>query len=390
MLILICTFGLTACNRNETAEKKPAQAAVSALSKKPAAVPVRTDKPSVMTIEEKVVVSGTFYSQKEVNLSPKVGGKLDYIGYEAGDRVKEGTVLFRIDAFQYRLNLERAVATLEEVKSREVQARAALKQARLDLAYKKLDLKRHRNLLKTETIAQYIFDRVKNAYDIAAASVDSARAQINVIRATFKRTQKEVAIARQNFKDTVVKAPFSGVVTQRKSNVGEMCQPGSVVLSMEKTDTMELWVEISSSYLARIHIGTPLYFLPDGWKKWQRGTVARIEPKVDETTRKIRIAAFIQNPKRDLVPGLFAKTEIVVAVYPAALVIPSVAVVQLSNKKTVFVAENQHAVPRPVTTGYEANNRIVVKNGLKSGETVIISGHTNLKGGEPITVVGGE
>ena len=385
--ILLCGFMLVSCDRGKSEGQSAAPAPVtSPVVKENPAIPVEVGKSSRQTIEEKISGNGTFYSKKQVNLSPKVGGRLLYIAGDVGDKVEMGDVMFRIDEIQYRLNLERAEAALAEVKSREIQARAALKQAELDLAYKKLDLERHRNLLKTETIAQYIYDQVKSAYEISTANRESAKAQIDVIHSTLLRTEKEIAITKQNLDDTVVRAPFSGIVTQKKANVEEMVQPGMVVISLEQTDEMELWIETSSSYLAKIHIGTPLYYLPDGWDEWRKGTVGRIDPKVNEKARTVRIAAIVNNPNRQLVPGLFAKTEIVVAVYPEAVTVPSVAIVRRGDEKTVFTVVDNQASPKSVTTGYEVDGLTVIRSGLDPGESIILSGHTNLKGGEKVTV----
>lgn len=228
--------------------------------------------------------TGTLYARKEAKLGPHATGVIDEILVEEGERVRKGQVLFRLDARD---------ATL-----RRDQARAALEAARVSLRGLETEVGRTRVLFEQNAVNRQTWEQLENKYESA--------------RVGLKQAEVALAMAEKMLADTVVRAPFDGIVTTIVMHEGETAtlMPPSVVLILQDQDVLELKFRLPERALARIHEGDVVRARIDALSTERDAKVIRVQPTVDPRTRTIEVVAQIDNRDGVLRPGLLAEIEI--------------------------------------------------------------------------------
>jgi len=268
-------------------------------SKKGPALPDATGKdapppPSVPTLQElakkdpgqgRVVSSaagtGTLRPRHEAALGPKETGLITAIMVDEGDSVKKGQVLFRLDSIQAALAVDQA------------RAAAATVQVQVDAA--QLDFDRTKSLRERGSVPADALDQVKSRLDAAQSGMRQAKAALSVME--------------RHATNMVLTAPFDGVVTERRMNVGETAtlMPPSVVMVVQDLDSLELRARLPESALRDVRVGTELTVRFPSVDQTRRVKVKRIAPTIDARTRTIEIIADVDNQDRRLLVGMLAE-----------------------------------------------------------------------------------
>jgi RND family efflux transporter MFP subunit len=227
--------------------------------------------------------TGSLRPQHEAALGPKETGAITTIAVEEGDRVKKGQVLFRIDAAQADLAVDQAKAALA---SAEVQKSAA-----------QLEFDRTKALRERGSVSPDVYDQVKSRLDAAVSAVAQGNAAL--------------AMAQRHATNMVVAAPFDGVITEKRMNVGEIAtmMPPSVVLVLQDIDALELRARLPESALRSVHEGSEIDVRFPSIDVSRRVKVKRISPTVDPRNRTIEIVADVDNKDHHLLGGMLAEVE---------------------------------------------------------------------------------
>jgi RND family efflux transporter MFP subunit len=226
---------------------------------------------------------GSLRPRFEAALGPKETGAIIAIAVDEGDKIKKGQVLFRIDAAQAELAVE--------------QAKAGLSSADVQLAASELEFGRTKALRERGSVPPDVFDQAK-------ARVDAARSAVAQGKAV-------VALAQKHTSNMVVQAPFDGVVTERRMNVGETAtlMPPSVVLVIQDRDQLELRARLPESALKVVHEGSEVTARFPSIGDSRRVRVKRIAPTVDARNRTIEIVSDIDNKDHRLLSGMMAEVS---------------------------------------------------------------------------------
>jgi RND family efflux transporter MFP subunit len=224
---------------------------------------------------------GSLRPRFEAALGPKETGAIIAIAVDEGDRVKKGQVLFRIDAAQAELAVE--------------QAKAGLSAAEVALAAAEVDFGRTKALRERGSVPPDVFDQAKARVDAGKSARDQAKAV--------------VALAQKHAANMVVTAPFDGVVTERRMNVGETAtlMPPSVVLVVQDREQLELRARLPEAALKVVHEGSEVTARFPSIGDSRRVRVKRIAPTVDARNRTIEIVADIDNKDHRLLSGMLAE-----------------------------------------------------------------------------------
>lgn len=330
----------------------------------PPSLPVAVELTRVVAqeVSDPILATGVIAADKTTDVAATVGGVLEEVLVEVGDRVRRGQVLFRVRGIDYRLAVEEAKASV-------ALAAAELEKCRLDRL-------RVEELRREHVVSEERLDTVSTAQRIAEAKLDKARA--------------ELAQAEQALLDTVVRAPYGGVVTRRFADEGSIVRaaPGSAgtVLQLMKVDRVVVVAYVPETALPRIHLDTPAIVHIDGVGREYRSSVAIINDLVEDSSHAVEIRIPLANETLEIKPGLFAKIELrpgcqrVLAVDERALLGPA-------DAPYVYVERRGEAVRRPVQVGDSAAGRIEVLAGLEEGETVLLGeGLERLEDGSPVEV----
>jgi membrane fusion protein (multidrug efflux system) len=337
----------------------------------------------VLTIAPQTIpFSPTFVAQTEssrqVNIVARVSGFLDRIAYAEGELIKQGQLMFVLDPKPFRAQLNAAKGELES------------QQARLSTA--KATYGRVKPLAEQDALPQSDLDRAKGELDQASAAVFSAKAKVEE--------------AQLNLGYAMIASPVTGVAGRALQRQGAYINSIADSANLTYVAAVDpIWVNfsISQNQYARWsqerekgQLVTPKddnyeveIVLPGGVHYPYQGKISFAEPTYSQDTGSFLVRAVLPNPKHDLSPGMFVTAMIKGATRPDATVVPQLAVQQGSNGHLVYVVNaNNVAEIRPVIVGdYYGDKDIVILQGLRGGDRVVVDGLQKVVPGQPVTIL---
>jgi len=332
VLISIIIGGLIfSCQNNNAKEEKVYQS---------------TNYVKVVKVERKAIASylefsGTLFSEKSTNIAPDVAAKVLKYFVKKGDFVHKDDLLATMDSTQY------------------VQAKAQFESA----------AKSYQRMLKlkeTGTIDQQTFEQVEAGYTAAKAGYE------------FMKANRKV------------RAPYDGFITMKLKNVGEVYLPmsftptGPAILRLVNIDYLKARLQVSDKDIVKIKVNQKAIITVESYPDQQfEGKVSFVSQEADAMSGTFTVEIAINNKDHKLKPNQFVNLLIVIEEQKDALVIPKQALI---NNSLVFVAANDIAEQRNVTTAIESEDEIQVVSGISEGEMVIISGNVGLNDGTKVSI----
>jgi len=356
--------------------------------KRPGGIPVRTAlarEASGDGIERTVLnASGYVTAQRQATVSSKVTGKVTEVLIEEGMRVKEGQVLARLDDTNVKTSLDLAQAQL-------VSATNALAETRVRITEADQELQRQSGLLKSKIATQA-------DYDHAEASFLALKAKLNQQQADVVVAEKQVAYWVQQLDDTVIRAPFSGIVTSKNAQPGEMISPISAGGGFTRTGictivdmaSLEIEIDVNESYINRVAAGQPVEATLDAYPEWKiPSKVIAIIPTADrqKSTVKVRVGFDKLDPR--ILPEMSVKVAFREAggsgpVAGRTVIVPKGSVRQEGGRDVVLVVQNGKAERRAVTVSMTRSEETVISAGVGAGERVVVDGPAGLADGAAV------
>ncbi len=316
------------------------------------AIPIESAVVTAEDFDVTVQAVGTLKADQLVDLKPKRAGRIRELHLVEGSPVEAGTILIRLDDDALRAQLDLARASLTAA---QVLARNARQQ------YDRIDA-----LLRKDVASQ-------QQYDDARAELDRTTAALGVAEAN-------VAFADAQLADMIVRAPFPGVLGQRRVDLGAFVKEGEALAALVDSDPVELVFAVPERHLGQIRLeqSVDITVVSYGDRVFP-GTVTFIDPLVDPVNRTVAVKAVIQNPDLILRPGQFATATLHLDRHSNMPSIPEEAVVPEGDRTLVFVVADGSAAARPIRTGVRLPGRVEVIEGLRAGECVVRTGHEKLK-----------
>ena len=316
--------------------------------------------------------SGYVTARREATVSSKVTGKVTEVLVEEGMKVQEGQVLARLDDTNVKTSLYLAEAQL-------VSSREALAETRVRIREAEQELERQRGLLQAKVAMQ-------SDYDHAEASALAYKAKLEQQQADVTVGEKQVAYWQQQLDDTIIRAPFSGVVTSKNAQPGEMISPISAgggftrtgICTIVDMQSLEIEIDVNESYINRVQPGQPVEATLDAYPDWKIPCkVIAIIPTADrqKSTVKVRVGFDHLDPR--ILPEMSIKVAFRESAGPATATRPTVvvakaAVHQQDGHDVVLVVQNGRAERRAVTVMSSTADEASVNAGLSAGEKVIL------------------
>jgi membrane fusion protein (multidrug efflux system) len=277
------------------------------------------------------------------HLASPAEGPVENIFVREGDRVGAGDQLALIGR---RQGADARIAfLLEEVKKEEA------------------NLGRTRRLVETSALAKEKLDQARAAYE-------SARSQL--------------VQARESAMDHMISAPWDGVVSRVEVKTGEFVAPRTKLMEIYDPESLVIRAAVPERYAAQIHPDMNVEIGLDAFSgKAFQGRIQKTYPYLDARVRS-RTMEIVPEKPVDLLPGMFARLQIILEKHGNAVVVPKKAVIPSPEGAVVFVVQDQKAVRRRVKTGIEEKRRIQIVSGVLAGEKVIVAGHRKLKHGDAV------
>lgn len=374
VLISATTMLLSGCKENE----------VNATEEK--LIPVKTDKVTMGMIEKTVTYAGYLKPVKEVNVSSKSMGFVDYINFDVGNEVEEGQVLFALDKRTASNNL---VILESQMDTQANSLESALKAAELQYNDAKKNLEDMTVLLSEGIISQQQLEDIKIMYDQARLNYETAQESYDLFFNDPNRSSFSAQIdnAKENLQDHEVKSPMSGIVAQRNIEVGELVgtQPAFTIVQLDKVileinvpEEVVSSIELNQEITVRIKAMNSENFV---------GKIVEISPSADKRTFTYPIKIEIDNSEDLLKDGMYAEAELVIEKNDGALLVDRNAILLDETQKYLYVVENLQAKRVDIEVGVDNGSKLEVTNGLFEGQEVIIKGQDYLNDGDKIQVV---
>ncbi|MGA2101279.1 MAG: efflux RND transporter periplasmic adaptor subunit [Candidatus Sulfotelmatobacter sp.] len=380
------------------------------------------------------VLSATGYivAHHTINVNSKVTGRLEWIGVEKGDKVKEGQVLVRLEDQEFRANYEQARGAVENARAyleelqhgsrpEEIQqAQHNLDEARATAVNDKITLDRTKELAASGVVS-------RQQLDDATAKFESDQQRVNSLQKAFElakigprpeellraqgaltQSQGQLDYAKSQLDATIIRAPVTGTILDRTAEKGELITaqfasaaaggPQGSVVSLADLNDLQVELDIAQADFARLGPNQKGIVTTDAYPdKQYDGQIAQISPEANRQKATVQIKVQVLNPNK--YPDVQLRPEMNATVRflanetpkdnkgPSGVFVPSTAIRDKDGKKIVFIAYNGKAVLREVhITGQRADGALV--DGLVGGESVVTTAPATLKDGDKIKIKG--
>ncbi len=321
-------------------------------------------------IPDSLEAVGTVRAAQTTQIASQTMGNIMEIRAQEGDRVQAGQILAVIDDSQPRAAVEQSTAAVTA-------AQKEVSFAESDLSLSESTLKRYGQLYEKKSLSPQEFDEIKARSQAAEARRDLARA--GEAQANAALTQSRTSLA-----NTQVRAPFAGVVTEKKADSGTFASQGTPLFTLEDTRSYRLEAMVDENDIRLVRAGEAVPVLLDSLGNAEfRGKISQIVPAADPASRSFLVKIELPSDAR-LRSGLFGRAR-----FPrgarSALLLPHAAIVERGQLRGVFVVDaNQIAQLRYVTLGMVSGGQVEVLSGLQSGEKLVAAPGDRDLGGKQI------
>ena len=308
-------------------------------------------------IPDHVSAVGSVHSVESSVLAAQVMGTVLKVSASQGDHVRTGDTLITIDAASLRADVDRASAAVAAANS---QNAVAGSEAHMAAA----TLKRYQDLKEKKSVSPQEFEEVETRSHVASARLEMVRSQLNEAKAQESAANTMLGYTR-------LRAPFDGIVTERKVDPGSLATPGTPLLIVEKSGKLRLEISVDESLLPTIRIGESIPVIIDAIATTSlTGKVAEIVPAADPGSHSFMVK--IDLPlTQGLRSGMFGKAQLT-RDSKTAILVPRSAVVTHGSLQGVYVVDVNHiANLRYITLGDTPGEQVDVLSGLSAGETII-------------------
>ncbi len=365
--VLLVLYGLRARQAFSAIEVETTTVAVSRNVEASAGTPILT-------------ASGYVVARRKAVVSAKIQGRLSALRVEEGSVVREGETIARLESNDY----EAAVA----------RSRAAVQRAEADLAENKRQLRLADDMAKQKVISD--------------DQREAAASRVKIAEAALAQAAADLSFAEAQLQNTVIRAPFGGVVVKKMAEVGESVAPippgvnistsSGAIVALADLQTLEVEADVAEANVAKVASGQPaevtVEAIPD---RRYKAVLRQVIPTADRTKATVMVKVTILDKDKDLKPEMSAKVTFLepekkekpdaAAAQPVVLV-PRSAVATRDGKPTVFLVREGKAQARAVVLGTERQGQVIVQDGLAGGETIVAKPGDELKDGSPVRVKG--
>ncbi len=372
--ILTTAWLLTSCGGERHANK----------GREPAPVSVKTA--TVQTVEWPAIyeATGTVRARTAATLSAKVMGHVREVTVDAGNHVKKGQLLVRLDSRDLDAAYQRAEAGLQEARSAMAEVENAIRAADAQLKLAQATYRRMKDLYDKKSISDQEFDEVTAKLRMAEANHQMAVSKRAQLRKKIQQAEEAVKAAAVMKGYARITAPFTGTVTARMVEPGNLAAPGVPLLTVERAGAYRLEAQVEESRIAHVHLGEKVEVELEALDRTVSARVSEIVPAVDAASRAFLVKINLP-PLPHLRSGLFGRARFTFGARQV-VVVPEQAVMSRGQVRSVFVIEKGHARRRLVSLGRHSGGQVEVLSGLTAGDKVVAPVPVTLADGAAVEV----
>lgn len=337
-----------------------------------APISVATHEVTRGSITAEVMGTGTLEARISTTISPKIAGRIIDVLADQGASVTEGTELVLLDDEELRQQVAIAEANVEAAEAAIARVEAEKNRALAIFEQSKLNYDRVESLVKQQATSQQDVDQAFEALSVAQASVAGAEAAIVEAQKQLTVTKRTLLYQTARLQDTVVSAPFDGLVVKRHREAGDVAVPGSPILTLISTD--ELWISawVDETQMSKLSKGqnAQVVFRSDADQSFS-GQVARLGREADRETREFIVDVRVLELPENWAVGQRAETYINVGSRENVVILPADLLTNHNGESGVFIAIEGHAVWRPLRLGFRQRGIVEVLDGINEGDVIV-------------------
>lgn len=363
LFVLAIAAALSACGKGKDAPKPDSTAAQADGKKDAKAVQLLVAPEDVLTVQSAAlasgpVITGSIQPERRADLRAEVSAIVLQVLKENGEPVKRGDALLKLDETSIRDSLMSAEESQRAANQALEQSQRALER------------------LKT----------LRASGMTSAQALDDAEVRRNSAQSELAAAKARLVAARQQVDRTIVRAPFDGIVSDRKVSPGDTASIGKELLKVIDPKSMRFEGRVSADKIAAVKVGQAVMFRVNGYGQQQfAGVVKRIDPSANDITRQVEVLVNFTGEQQPRVAGLYAEGRIDAAVSDA-MTLPESAMIRNGDKTYAWKVKNGALAKADLGVGArdERTGNFEIKSGLAIGDTVLRHPNSNLKDGQKV------
>ncbi len=313
------------------------------------AVPVELYEAGLGTVEQAVEAVGSTLARESIDVVAEVAGRVAAIGFEEGQQVSQGDVLFELDRSREQAELREAIAQRDDARTK---------------------LRRAQALREDGSVPQ---------------------AQVDELTSAVASAEARVAVVETRLRERTIRAPFDGITGLREISLGAYVAPGTRLTTLDDLSVVRLDFSVPERFLSGLRPGLRVQARNVGFADGTfEGQVIRVGSRVDPVSRSVRVQAEIPNDEGLLRSGMFMTTRLVLGQREDAVLVPEEALLAEGARVYVFLVVDDMARRVEVTTGQRRQGMVEIREGVGEGDQVVTAGLQRLRDGATVRVVGTE
>src|SRR6266852_3947539 len=368
VLLLAAPLATGACSSGDASSKDQPSA--------PAAIAVATTAAVEQPIARFIRATGTLMAEEQADVAAETAGRVVSAPVERGTPVSPGAELVRLSATETDAQLKEAEANAAQIEARlgitpgtafDINAVPEVQNAKASAELAQSEFARIKSLLDQRVVSQSEHDQRRTQQEAARQQYESAKNGAAQQYQSLQAARARVSLARKANDDTVVRAPFGGVVAQRLVAVGDYVTKGMKVAIVVRVNPLRVQLTIPEQFVSVVAVGQPVTFAVDAYADRQfEGRVKYVSPALQAAQRALTVEAIVPNANGVLKPGLFATARIEQPARTPGVLVPHAAVQTSAGTNRVYVVNGDHVEERIVTTGETVGELVEITRGLKA------------------------
>jgi membrane fusion protein, multidrug efflux system len=338
--------------------------------------------------------TGTLVAEEQAGVAAETAGRVVATPIERGTATPQGAELIRLSPIETEAQVGEAEANAAQIEARlgltsgaplDVNAVPEVQNAKAAFELAQSEFARIRSLLDQKVVSQSEYDQRRTQMEAARQLYEVAKNGAAQQYQSLQAAQARVVLARKALADTVVRAPFTGLVAERLVSVGDYVTRGMKVAVVVRINPLRAQLTVPEQFISAVAVGQPIAFEVDAYPGRQfAATIRYVSPTLQADRRALTVEAVVPNPNNELKPGLFATAKVQQSKPTPGILVPATAVRASAGASRVYVVKGDYVEERVVTVGQSVDQSVEVTSGLAVGERVATANVAQLTDGSPI------
>jgi membrane fusion protein (multidrug efflux system) len=339
--------------------------------------------------------TGTLMAEEQAGVAAETAGRVVATPIERGTATPQGAELIRLSPTETEAQVGEAEANAAQIEARlgltsgaplDVNAVPEVQNAKAAFELAESEFARIRSLLDQKVVSQSEYDQKRAQMEAARQLYEVAKNGAAQQYQSLQAARARVVLARKALADTVVRAPFTGLVAERLVSVGDYVTRGMKVAVVVRINPLRAQLTVPEQFISAVAVGQPIAFEVDAYPGRQfAATIRYVSPTLQADRRALTVEAVVPNPKNELKPGLFATAKMQQSKPTPAILVPATAVRASAGASRVYIVKGDYVEERVVTVGQSVDQSIEITSGLAVGDRVATANVTQLTDGSPVT-----